>query len=138
MACGGKGSSARSDNERDPDIVGLCETHLNRGVATPVIDGYKWFGNNGTGRSCWVRLYLKEEIRQVSEIQGTGEEKDKGRIICVRLGDLAVVEEYAPVGSEAKETGEEFYQVLLGHIAKAKGMTNSLILIGDFNADVAG
>ena len=43
----------------------------------------------------------------MSEIQGTGEEKDKGRIICVRLGDLAVVEEYAPVESKGKETREQ-------------------------------
>ena len=51
-------------NRRDPNVVGLCEAHLNKEVTAPIIDGYRWFGNNGTGGSCGVGLYLKEEIRQ--------------------------------------------------------------------------
>lgn len=56
----------------------------------------------------------------------------------MRLGNLAVVEAYVQVSSEGRETREEFYQELLGHIAKAKGMTKSLILLGDFNGHVDG
>ena len=36
----------------------------------------------------------------------------------MRLGNLAVVGAYVPVSSEGGETREEFYQELLGHIAK--------------------
>ena len=60
------------------------------------------------------------------------------RICSILLNDISIVTAYAPVESANREARETFYADLAAHATHLRTLSNSIIMSGDFNAQLAG
>jgi exonuclease III len=88
-------------------VMGLCETFKHE--ETMNLFARTWRGHQGTTNSKGVGLWYDPRLpMDYLELKGIGEEV-KARIIAMTLGDIGIIEAYAPVSGASEEERGDFY-----------------------------
>ena len=78
----------------------------------PTIQGYSSIHHPGTNKSSGTAIYYKNSLR-AEEITANAQDPHHHRVVAAKLGDVIVIEAYAPVSSATEEKRESFFAFLI-------------------------
>jgi exonuclease III len=115
-----------------PAIILVQETHIASEQEVPVLNGYRSTHAGTSAREAGVAIYYRSILPTREAPQSTSD-----RIRAIFMDDIAILTAYAPVESTNKETRETFYTDLAAHATHLRTLAKSVIMAGDFNAQLA-
>ncbi|CAG9327871.1 unnamed protein product [Blepharisma stoltei] len=119
--------------EHNLDILGIYETYLKEKDKAPYVPGYNWYHSPAIGHSAGVAFIYRNnlELKRLLIIHDS-------RIIGLMIGDFVIIEAYCPVENAIEEELEDFYEKLNIQIGEIRAAEQRTLVLGDFNAHVAG
>ena len=119
--------------EQAPAVVLIQESHIPTEQFPPHIQGFDVKHRGPSTREGGVLIYYRA-ILPASEAPPT----PKDRITAIIIDSVAIINVYAPVNCTEETEREEFYHQLAAYASSIRATVTSVIIAGDFNAQIAG